>query len=320
MKRSGFFGQPVVAPGAPVLGMDLGGTMVKGIAAGSECRVLWRGARPTEPGDVWEGLPTGLVELALELYERASTAGAVPQAAGVVVPGVVDCEAGVARFAANLGWRDLPVRDLLEKRLRLPVVLGHDVRAGGLAEGCFGAARGVGDYLFVAIGTGIAGAISLGGRMWAGASLLAGELGHIVVEPGGDRCGCGGTGCLETVSSAAAIARRYAERAGLPVEGNDASRVFQSAEGGDGQACQVVKEAVEGLAAVLASVQSMLDVELIVIGGGLAGAGTRLLEAVGDALAPRLPFQTRPRLALAELGSDAGALGAMLLAQESLRS
>lgn len=318
MKRAGFLDEPVVASSAPVLGIDLGGTTVKGIGVDGERRVRWRGSRPTGPDDLWEGLPAALVDLALELYQRASTAGYVPQAAGVVVPGLVDQEAGVAKFAANLGWEDVPVRDLLEKRLGLPIVVGHDVRAGGMAEGCFGAARGVGDYLFIAIGTGIAGSISLGGLMWAGRSWLAGEIGHVVVQPGGDRCGCGGVGCLETVSSAAAIARRYAERTGVPAGEVDARRVLQLAEEGDSQARQVVDQAVDALGAALASAQNLLDVELIVIGGGLAGAGAPLLKAVGDALASRLTFQTRPKLALAELGSDAGSLGAVLLAQQGL--
>lgn len=298
------------------MGIDVGGTMVKAVVIDSDRSVCWRETRPTATEIFRDGSPTALVELVVDLYERASVTGAIPQAAGVAVPGLVDEEAGVARSAANLGWRDLPLRHLLEERLGFPVVLGHDVRAGGVAEGCFGAAQGVADYLFIAIGTGIAGSICLGGHVWAGNSWLAGELGHVVVEAGGDRCGCGGAGCLETVSSAAAIARRYAGRVGLQAGEVDAAQVLKLADRGDDEAREIVRRAVEALGSVLASTQSLLDVDLIVIGGGLARAGAPLLQAVDSALSSKLTFQVRPRLALAELGSEAGSLGAALLAQQ----
>ena len=116
----------------------------------------------------------------------------------------------MAVFSANLGWRDLPMRRLLGERLAegghaLPVALGHDVRTGAFAEGRIGAGRGVDRFLFVALGTGIAGGIGIDGRIEAGAHGYGGEIGHIVVRPGGPLCGCGARGCLETLASAAAV-------------------------------------------------------------------------------------------------------------------
>jgi glucokinase len=291
--------------------------MIKVIAADADGAVRWRARQPTTAAPGPENLVTQVAELVTALRGRASGTGAVePRSIGVVVPGIVDQPTGVARFAVNLNWKDLPLRDLLEDRLDLPVVLGHDVRAGGLAEGQLGAARGADDVLFVALGTGVAGAITLGGTMWPGSSSLAGELGHIVVERDGHQCGCGGRGCLETISGASAIVRRYRKQAGRDL--SEAAEVFRRAASGDQAARQVCQDAVAALATVLAGVQGTLDLELVVIGGGLAGAGRRLLEPVRSALSSRLTFQSMPKLALAELGSEAGCLGAALLGRSAV--
>ncbi|SEP08685.1 ROK family protein [Amycolatopsis saalfeldensis] len=231
-------------------------------------------------------------------------------AAGVVVPGVVDEAAGVARFAANLGWRDAPVRELLAERLPMPVAFGHDVTAGGLAEHRFGAARGFADAAFVPVGTGIAAALLIGGRPHRAAG-QAGELGHVDVGHG-HRCGCGATGCLEVVASAGAIARRYTERSGRAVAG--AREVL---EADDDVAREVVEEAVTALATGLRLLVTLIAPEVVVLGGGLFEAGG-LLERVDRRLAGSLVFQRRPVLRRAELGDEAGCLGAGLLAAELL--
>lgn len=301
-------------PGVPVIGVDIGGTMIKVIVADAEGAVRWRAQQPTTPAPDPEDLVKQVAGLVTAARDRVS--GVQPRSMGVVVPGIVDQRAGVARSAANLNWKDLPIRELLEGHLGLPVVLGHDVRAGGLAESELGAARGADNVLFVALGTGVAGAITLGGTMWPGSSSLAGELGHIVVEPDGDQCGCGGRGCLETISGASAIVRRYRRQAGENVP--EAAEVFRRAALGDQAAGQVCQDAVDALATVLAGVQGTLDLELVVIGGGLAGAGPRLLEPIRFALSARLTFQSMPKMALAELGSEAGCLGAALLGRSAI--
>src|SRR5205823_5291438 len=155
-------------------------------------------------------------------------------AAGIVVPGVVDEDAGIARWSANVGFREVPLRDLLGGHLGLPAVLGHDVRAGGLAEARLGAGRGYRHVLFIGIGTGIAGAHG-----------AAGEVGHIVVRPGGPKCGCGVQGCLESVASAAAIGRTYAERTGIAAT---AAQVAGRAAADEPAAVGVWAEAVDALA------------------------------------------------------------------------
>src|SRR5690242_2665145 len=169
-------------------GLDLPGALVRAVAATVEelgARATTEARDPTEPLEV--------------------------AAAGVVVPGIVDDARGVAVWASNLGWRDLPVTAPLADLLGVPVALGHDVRAGLRAEVAWGAATGSRNVLFIPLGTGIAGALMLDGHVIA-ADGWAGEIGHVVVEPDGLPCACGQRGCLETVASAAAVARAYAAR------------------------------------------------------------------------------------------------------------
>jgi glucokinase len=189
------------------------------------------------------------------------------------------------------------------------VAFEHDVRAGGLAEGQLGAARGASDYLFLPIGTGIAGAVVIGSRPYSGHG-YAGEIGHLIVEPDGPVCGCGARGCLEAIASAAAIDREYARRSGRPAQ----RLVSELVVAGDPDARAVWQHAIEALARALQAYATLLAPELVVVGGGLAGAGDVLLNPLADALDALLTFQRRPRLVPAELGDQAGALGAALLA------
>ena len=284
-----------------MIALDLGGTALKaGLVdeRGETLRALQRPSRREEGPDA---VVAGLCATAEEL-----AADADPAAIGLVVPGVVDEAAGIAVYSANFGWRDLPLRARLEEHTGLPVAFGHDVRAGGLAEAALGAARGVRDFLFLALGTGIAGAAVLDGRPYAGGG-YAGEIGHVVVEPGGRECGCGARGCLETVASARAIAERY---------GASAAEVADRCAAGDPRARAVWQRAVDALADALAMYVSVLAPELIVVGGGLSEAGDQLLPPLDDALGKRLTFHRRPRLCRAALGDQAGRLGAALLAWE----
>jgi glucokinase len=295
-----------------VVALDVGGTTMKGALVDSTRAVRSRRSFPTPveagPDAVIDQIGTALETLAGEAGEVGL---APPSAAGLVVPGIVDEAAGVAVVAANVGWRDAPLVALLRERLRLPVALGHDVRAGGLAESVLGAGAGSGDVLFVALGTGIAASCIVDGRPLA-AGGYAGEIGHIIVEPDGDTCGCGGRGCLERVASAAAVARRYTARTGIDVAG--AAAVASAVRSGDPGARAVWDEAVSALVTVLHTGVTLLGPEVVVVGGGLAEAEDLLLAPLGAQLDKRLTFQRRPRIVRAALGDQAGCLGAALLA------
>lgn len=298
-------------PGECVIALDVGGTGMKGALLDRRLRPLVAVRRATPRAAGPDAVVAEIAAVLTELAERAAERGLTVRRAGVVVPGVVDEESARAVYSANLGWRDLPLADLLQERTGLPVVLGHDVRAGGAAEWLLGAARGAQDVLFVAIGTGIAAAVLSDGRP-VRAKGYAGELGHLVVEPGGAVCGCGARGCLETLASASAVAAAFTARTGRPVSGAD--EVAALLAEGDADARAVWDRAADALATALASATTLLAPELIVLGGGLAEAGELLLGPVRERLAERLTFQRRPGLVAAELGDEAGCLGAGLYA------
>ncbi|AOT59605.1 N-acetylglucosamine repressor [Streptomyces rubrolavendulae] len=257
------------------------------------------------------GFAADLLALGEERY------GTRAEAAGVAVPGIVDPDGGIAVYAANLGWRDVPLRALLGERLGgLPVALGHDVRTGGLAEGRVGAGRGADRFLFVPLGTGIAGAIGIDGAIEAGAHGCAGEIGHIVVRPGGPACGCGQYGCLETLASASAVTRAWAEAGGDPDA--DAADCAKAVESGDPRALRVWRDAVDALADGLVTALTLLDPRTLIIGGGLAEAGETLFTPLRAAVAERITFQRPPVIVPAALGDTAGCLGAGLLAWDLL--
>lgn len=297
-----------------VIAIDVGGTAIKAGLVDERGRLLIPRGTPTDQAGGADGVVAQLISICAELESAALGSGLRPLAVGVAVLGLVDDESGVAVLSANLGWRDVPMRAQLASKIELPIAFGHDVRAGGLAEAVLGAGRGVGDHLFLAIGTGVAGAIMTGGKPYLGTG-HAGEIGHIVVDPDGAQCGCGGRGCLETVASARAIARRYAERSGERVP---AAEVANRLAAGDPEAAAVWDEAVDALASALATYVSLFAPERVVVGGGLAASGDFLLSALRTRLEQRLSFQHLPSLVPAELGEQAGCLGAGLLAWQLL--
>jgi glucokinase len=259
--------------------------------------------------------PAAVTENILEIATGLANRAENPIAVGIAVPGVIDEENGVAVWSSNVGFRDVPLRDLITARLGLPAALGHDVRVGGLAEARLGAGRGEGHVLFVAIGTGIAAALVINGAAYGGAHGAAGELGHIVVRPGGTPCPCGARGCLEAITSARAIGRRYAEMSGDPDA--TASDVVGRLEQ-DPLAKTVWHEAVDALADGLLTAQALYDVDVLVLGGGLAEAGEALLEPLRGEMQGRLTFHRMPRIVKAQLGDTAGCKGAALLALDHL--
>ncbi|WP_053804553.1 ROK family protein [Streptomyces rimosus] len=301
-----------------VIALDVGGTGMKAALAGADGTLLYEARRPTGRERGPEAVVATILDFAGELREIGHARfGAPAVAAGVAVPGIVDDAHGIAVYAANLGWRDVPLRALLSERLGgVPVALGHDVRTGGLAEGRIGAGQDADRFLFVPLGTGIAGAIGIEGRIEAGAHGSAGEIGHIVVRPGGPECGCGQRGCLETLASAAAVGRAWAAACADPEA--TAADAAKAVESGDGRALAVWRDAVDALADGLVTSLTLLDPDTLIIGGGLAEAGDTLFQPLREAVRARVTFQRLPLIVPAALGDAAGCLGAGLLAWDLL--
>lgn len=235
----------------PVVGVDIGGTRIKACTLTAAGEVLADIVLPT-PRDLAETMGAtvaGIVSRLGPFHGADGTPFPSPAALGVVAPGYVDDAAGIGFWSANLGWRDLPIRDLVASATGVPVRVGHDVRAGLLAEHYFGAARGVSDAIFLPIGTGIAAAVLSGGELVSGHP-ASGELGHVVVDPQGPVCGCGRTGCLEAVASARAIAATVSSLQGRECSAID---VAAGVRAGDEIASYVWSTAIAHLARVLAS-------------------------------------------------------------------
>lgn len=294
-------------PDSVVVAVDVGGTGIKAATVDGGGRTLRRVdvRTPVEEGP--EAVVAAIRGAARQLADTRVVA------AGVVVPGSVNVAAGVGRYSTNLGWRDVPLRDLIAADLGVPVVLEHDVRAAGLAERTLGGLQGVASCLLVVIGTGIAGVLVVDGVPVRGSRDLAGEVGHLPVHPDGAPCACGQRGCLETYASAAAIARRYAsavDRPGPPLT----AREIAAAREVDPCAAQVWQLATDALAIALTSCTLLLDPQRIVLGGGLSEAGEVLRRPVLAALSARLAWRPPPELAVSPLGSRAGLLGAAVLA------
>ncbi|MEU5877519.1 ROK family protein [Spirillospora sp. NPDC047279] len=311
-----------------VIAIDVGGTSMKGaIIAGGD--VLETERRPTLRERGPDVVVDSILDFAADLKARAALKGGAPLAAGLALPGIVDDATGTAVRSANIGWENVPVRDLATARLGLPVAVAHDVRTGGVGEAAHGAGRDTSDFLFVPIGTGIAAALMINGAPYPGATSWSGEIGHIVVRPDGEPCACGARGCLETYASAASISRRYSAlrvpvRASIGIWGTEspppsgphvpAEEVIARAESGDVLASRVWTEALDTLADALATATMMLDPSRIVIGGGLAEAGPRLFAPLAVRLAQRLPLRPPPPLVPAQLGTEAAVHGAAVLA------
>ncbi|MGY5057215.1 ROK family protein [Streptomyces sp. 900105755] len=302
-----------------VIALDVGGTGMKAALVGPDGELLHRDRRATGRDRGPDAVVTAILDFAAELQAYgAQHLGEPASAAGLAVPGIVDEQAGVAVYSANLGWRDVPLRTLLTDRLGIPVALGHDVRTGGLAEGRLGAGRGADRYFFVALGTGIAGGFGLDGRVEPGAHGFAGEIGHVVVRPQGAPCPCGQRGCLERYASAAAVSEAWAKAAGAPDA--DAADCAKAVTSGDPNAVRVWGDAVAALADGLVTALTLLDPRVLIIGGGLAEAGSVLFDPLREAVERRVTFQKLPTIVPAELGDTAGCLGAGLLAQDLLKT
>ncbi len=310
-------------------GLDLGGTKIEAILVDDANEIRGQAKRPTPT----EGGPPAIVkELAVALREAAAAAGVDPGSlagVGVGAPGEVDAQAGTLARAGNLdGWDGVfPLVDELGRELGVPVVLGNDVRVAVEAERLLGAGRTYRSFLGVWWGTGIGGALVLEGKLWHGRG-IANEFGHVVVKIDGRRCPCGRRGCLEAYAGRGAMERRArkAEQIGTKTKLFEIMRkqdrvrltsgVWATAlVRGDELAKELLEEAVDALGAAIGSVENLLDLDAIVIGGGL---GTRLgqpyVELIAAAAQPHLFVPDRPpAFVLTELGDSGGGLGAALL-------
>lgn len=306
----------VLGAGPAVLAFDVGGTDTKAALVDNDgnLREIVRVATPLNGAGTADAVLAEVVRLAAEFGRRHPDVHA--RAAGLLVPGHVDEVAGVGVFAENLGWRNVPFRDQGSELLGVPVSFSHDVRGAGEAEYRLGAAAPFRDVVVMAIGTGIAGALFIQGTLYLGGG-MAGEVGHSKVADS-PLCACGGYGCLEAVASAGAITRRYNAVTGSQVSG--AKDVLERARAGEAAAISIWKSALDALALDISHTVALLAPEAIVIGGGLSLAGDDLFVPLRERVDALLTFQRRPQILPANIGANAGLIGAALRARDLLFS
>jgi len=311
------------------LGIDIGGTNVKAALVSDEGTVAAFLLRAWSGGD-----PADAVAAAAGLVEELERPGgeARPNACGVGCAGLVDGARGVVRLSPNLpSWRDVELARLLSEALGARTLVENDANAAAYAEHRAGAARGAGNAAVLTIGTGVGGGLILGGRLYRGSHGFAGEVGHATIDLDGPACACGGTGCLERLVSADAIVARAAERArggssalaaAARAGALTAKDVGEAAAGGDAAALGVMEETGRLLGVGLANLVEILDLEVIVIGGGVASAGESLLSPARTEMAARVagPPWRLPKVVPALLGETAGVVGAALLAAHHFRT
>jgi glucokinase len=309
------------------IGVDLGGTKMLVGVVDSDQRILHQSAEASLGRTTDELLTT----LGDELVEARNACPDVV-GAGLGIPCTIDQKRGVAVNAVNLPIENVPIRDLMTKRLGLPVLIDNDANLAILAEHMFGAARGAENAAMLTIGTGIGGGLIIGGRLYRGSTGAGAELGHVVVDINGPPCqgSCPSNGCIEAVASGTALAREgreAAERrpdstlgralaAGEEITGKS---VTDAALAGDEVARDVVALIGRRIGTAAAGIANTFDPDVIVLGGGVLAVGELLLEPARDELRSRaLPPMNKTPLVAAELGPEAGMVGAAALALTEL--
>lgn len=312
---------------ALTIGVDVGGTKVAAGVVDDHGRILESIRRPTPFTDAKETAEV-IAEVALLLKGEFHEVAAV----GIGAAGFVDETRSTVLFAPNLAWRNEPIKEKLEERVKVPVVVENDANAMAWGEARFGAGRGEGFLVCVTLGTGIGGGIIVDGRLYRGRFGIGGEIGHFRVVPGGRRCGCGNYGCWEQYASGSAlvaeardlarlspaVARRLLELGNGRPEGITGPEITQAAREGDPGALKCFQTIATWTGQGLADLAAILDPGAFVIGGGLSDAGDLLLDPVRSAFKSALTARRHRTVAdirIAELGSAAGIVGAADLAR-----
>jgi glucokinase len=317
-----------------ILGIDLGGTKILSSVINPQGEMLSRDHSITPAA---EG-PEGVIQAILQSAERACEGAAIATdrvaAVGIGAPGLADTEAGILYTSPNLpGWKDVPLRDIIQEKFKKRAFLINDGNAAALGEYYFGAAKGVAHFIYVTISTGIGGGIIIDGKVLNGSKGMAGEIGHMTIADEGPPCRCGNRGCWEALASGTALAKAARKRietgvdttilslADGKIESVTAQTVQSAAEKGDPVAHQLISQTAYYFGVGLANLINIFNPEMIVIGGGLSNMGDRLLKPAYEE-AGRRAFQRMyrsVRFVKASLGRNCGVLGAAAFAFDQMK-
>lgn len=302
-----------------VLALDLGGTQLRAAVVLRDGTLLGRGAART-PHAASDVVAASVAALRGALEAAKGEGVTEPRVIGISAPGPLDPLRGTLLDPPNMDrslW-NFPLSDAIGAHFGLPVALERDTQVAALAEGRFGAARALTDYVYLTVSTGIGGAVVTDGRLLRGPDLVAGELGHITVDVDGPPCGCGARGHLEAISSGTGIARA-AREAGMGRL--DAIQVAAAAERGDERAATIMEHARRAFAAAVVSIVDIFNPQRVIVGGGIAlGQGNRLLDPAREQVRNEAFRRQAERVEIvpAGLGDDVGLIGALPLVSLAL--
>lgn len=298
-----------------ILGLDFGGTKLAAGLVDADAGTVVASARAATPAG---GAQAGLSQMLALGAELVAQAPAPIQAVGVSFGGPVEADGRTVRLSMHVpGWEGMPLAQHCESQFGVPCVIANDADAAGLAEYRFGAGQGCTHMLYLTVSTGIGGGVIVNGRLHRGEHAWAGEVGHMILKPDGPACACGGNGCLESLSSGLSIARdahinRPPTLAHLAPHEVTAKAVAEAAAAGDVVAQQIWDAAVGWLGVGISSACNLLNPGVVVVGGGLTGAGEQLFAPLRDIMAYRA-LAKQVELRPAALGTVVGIMGGAAL-------
>lgn len=298
-----------------IIGIDLGGTNLKIGLSRASCALIEKQVLSTTSFADKSALIEAICGAVNGIIRSHGISVSAVRGVGLGLPGPIDTSRGMVHYFPNIpGWREVKLRDILRKKLRIPVFIDNDANLMALAEFSAGAARGSRNAVCITLGTGVGGGLIIDGRLFRGSTFAAGEAGHMPVSFDGPRCGCGAYGCLESYIGNRRIMAKAREIFGKDMELEELSRM---ARNGNRKALKIWHEAGRILGGALAGIVNLLNPDTIVIGGGVANAGEVLLRSVRETVACRaMPLQARHVKIVKASLSDAGIIGACILVRE----
>ncbi|MBK5241500.1 ROK family glucokinase [Clostridium sp.] len=314
------------------IGIDLGGTNIAAGIVDDKGNIKHEKSCPTKVGRKTQEIIDDMIDLVYNILEEYHMDLKEIKSIGIGIPGLADSNGNVI-LCVNLRWKNVPLREMLEKALHKPVYIDNDATVAALAEYESGSMKNCKSGLMITIGTGIGGGIILNGEIYSGFNGIGAEIGHIVVGENFYNCNCGRNGCLETFASSTAIIKHtkklivdfnepttILERAEGNINNIDARMVIDSAKEGDKIANLAVDRLIKYLGIGILNIINFIDPEIIVLGGGVSGAGQYLLDRITKEVIANKYYEELPiaKIVLAELGNKAGIIGAAMIAKHAI--
>ncbi|MDI6736438.1 MAG: ROK family protein [bacterium] len=312
-----------------IIAVDIGGTNLRVALVDTSGKIIERWETPTRVSEGEKIVIRQMIEIIRDMLEKGKVDVGQIMGIGIGCPGPLDTKTGVIIDTPNLGWKNVALKDTIEQEFHLPVCVDNDGNLAALGESWLGAGREVNHLVCLTLGTGIGGGIIINGEILHGANDAAGELGHIIVEPNGLRCGCGNYGCMEAYASGPGITKRtiFSIKEGITtiitelvqnqLEKITPLVVYQAAIKGDELANDILKETGRYLGIGIVSLVNVLNPQLVIIGGRIAQMGEILLNHIKDEVTKRTHLEPCRRITIvpSQLSDDAGIIGAAKMIQ-----